>query len=954
MRKVHSFLTILILLLHAAACQKVSTEPVEPGKPGEGWTTVHLRAVVSGDAGTKATLDERDRNYIFERDDILYVVEKGGTGDELYGILYLTAGAGKTEAVFDGDVMYFDPVSPHEPGEPGDSFEISASLFSGSQRDNNIVKVANGKITEENLYTLNSVAPTFKEAVRKYSKFTGDATYGNPSFHLEQQSTFVIFSYAFEEDPTSDVTFTLTNNGDTAPLRTITVAPVGNQAGFAAAFEKGTTLNNASVTVSGTGIPGGLTPRSLADGALRANYYYSVSQSYVDLEDFVIQASDATDITFNYTNAGLRYSRNGTEWTDVSAQASVSLNAGEKIKVQGTGSQYSGSGTLFTSTGNCYIYGDIMSLFRESGYTTKKTALGNNALKAAFINMTNIDILPGRPLVLSATTVGESCYQEMFSGCTSLRNPPVFIDPTDRSKFAATLGKDACNNMFSGCTALLQAPNLPATTVKKQGYFRMFYGCTSLEMPPVRLATTLEGENVCKEMFSGCTALMYAPELPATSIPNSGYYNMFYGCTSLLATPAELPFTTVGADACHSMFKGCSSLATGPSQLAAIEMKSSCYQEMFYRCSSLVEAPEILAETLANNCFQDMFYGCSLLRRINQEEFHFKSIPQSACQKMFAECPVLLNAPNMMYVEEVGKQGCEQMYYNCGEMATAPAALTATTVGEKGYRQMFYSCARISAAPSIDATNIGNNGCEQMFYKCIRLQTPPPGGLPATTLSPYAYNQMFYECTALETPPTEMKATTVAEKACQQMFYRCTSLKETPVFTEATGNLSSTRNFYQMFAECKNLVEAKGQLYSADTQLTNECFREMFKNCTALREVPSGFLPSTHLAELCYCATFENCSSLTAAPVLPAPELVSKCYEWLFNKCSSLSSITCLATSGIVVGNMTKWIANGNSDNFGLAASGTFTRPASAADAWTAIGTLGSGLPTGWTIQNAQ
>jgi hypothetical protein len=53
---------------------------------------------------------------------------------------------------------------------------------------------------------------------------------------------------------------------------------------------------------------------------------------------------------------------------------------------------------------------------------------------------------------------------------------------------------------------LVNAPKLPATTLKRYCY---------------------------EVMFKGCTSLVNAPELPATTLADFCYYGMFYGCTNL-------------------------------------------------------------------------------------------------------------------------------------------------------------------------------------------------------------------------------------------------------------------------------------------------------------------------------------------------------------------------------------------------------------------------------------
>ncbi len=94
------------------------------------------------------------------------------------------------------------------------------------------------------------------------------------------------------------------------------------------------------------------------------------------------------------------------------------------------------------------------------------------------------------------------------------------------------MGNYCYSNMFSGCTSLTTAPELPATTLASRCYFSMFEGCTALTTAPALPATTL-AEYCCAYMFEGCTALTTAPELPATTLADKCYSSMFMGCTSI-------------------------------------------------------------------------------------------------------------------------------------------------------------------------------------------------------------------------------------------------------------------------------------------------------------------------------------------------------------------------------------------------------------------------------------
>lgn len=983
------FLLLFTLSLHA--CQKAPEPGPEP-EPGEGtWTKVHYRAAVSGSAETKATMDAIDRHYLFERDDLMYVVDSETGGDKLYGYLFLISGDGATEAVFEGDLMYFVETVPgsgtYEPERPSNDLAVSATLVSKVQRDDGVYTIEtnnDGKIAGPNFG--DHCAASFKEAVRKYSTFTAEATYGKPSFSLIQSTAFLLFSLSFEDNVISALTVSVTNNNGADNLLThsVTPDPSTHDASFVAAFPGGAiTLSDASLRITDGGAFH--KEKALAAVSLLGNRYYNVTKSFLNLEYFTIQARAATTISFppKYQGAdyGLQYISDGSLWTDVSSAPEVTLAEGESIMLRGKGNKYQNSDgsnpTLFTSTAPCYIYGDIMSLFCTVAgdvYTKKTSFSGNdNALEGTFRGMTNLDIHPARPLYLSATGLSKCCYQRMFYGCTGLTQAPEFY--SEEGAFAYDIPQSACKEMFYGCTGLEVAPDLPANgTITEQGYSGMFINCTSLTTPPDRLAVNpSSGVSHFQQMFQGCTALQYAPELPATTVLSKGCQQMFDGCTSLVEAP-ELPAETVGQYAYYQMFKGCSSMTQGPSALPATTMSNYCYASMFQNCA-LKNAPRIDAVTLADNCFHQMFYNCSDLLTA-QDDFAFSgNIPQSACYRMFCNCLKLLGAPEMSGVTgSIGTSGCEEMFSGCGELRTAPSSLNAATVGSKGYQKMFFNCDRLVNSPAIAATNVATSGCQEMFRDCLRLQNPPatlpamtlgnsayyqmfhsckaltsaPAELPATNLSSASsvYYQMFYECTSLVTPPASLPATTLADKAYQQMFYNCSRLASIPDFphdpdVSYTLPNGSDRNSlcYQMFFGCNALTTLEGKkLFNSTTPLTAFCFQDMFSTCINLATVPSDFLPATSLAASCYRGMFQQ-TAITRAPDLLAGELVADCYRYMFNRCTSLTYIKCYTTSPVTADTYTQnWLQNASG-------SGEFHYR----DGVTWYTNNQHGIPSGWT-----
>ena len=129
--------------------------------------------------------------------------------------------------------------------------------------------------------------------------------------------------------------------------------------------------------------------------------------------------------------------------------------------------------------------------------------------------------------------------------------------------------------LFQDCTSLTQAPELPATTLKKECY---------------------------SEMFRGCSSLTQTPELPATTLADSCYYRMFDSCKNLTQAPKILPATTL-TDGCYcDMFSWCVNLTQAP-ELPATTLGKNCYNGMFHLCESLTQAPELPATTLADGCY---------------------------------------------------------------------------------------------------------------------------------------------------------------------------------------------------------------------------------------------------------------------------------------------------------------------------------------------------------------
>ena len=219
-------------------------------------------------------------------------------------------------------------------------------------------------------------------------------------------------------------------------------------------------------------------------------------------EPFYINVRGAVTLA---ATSGLQMSTDKTNWTDTTA---TTLSSGKTyIRVASDQSEPLYPSWTEDENSDYDIGGNINSLvkvnFENDGnsYPYVSMFAGKQHLKSA------------SNLILPATELTESCYQGIFSNCTSLIAAPELP--------ATTLAFGCYAGLFENCTSLTTAPELPATTLVIGCYEGMFYGCTSL--------TT-------------------APELPATTLANACYASMFYGCTSL--NYIKCLATDISADGC--------------------------------------------------------------------------------------------------------------------------------------------------------------------------------------------------------------------------------------------------------------------------------------------------------------------------------------------------------------------------------------------------------------------
>ena len=245
------------------------------------------------------------------------------------------------------------------------------------------------------------------------------------------------------------------------------------------------------------------------------------------------------------------------------------------------------------------------------------------------------------------------------------------------------------------------------------------------------------------------------------------------------------------------------------------------------------------------------------------------------------------------------------LFANTNVINAKNLGLPATTLATGCYEYLFNGCTSLTSVPVLPSTTMADYCYMGMFSGCTSLTTSP--SLPSTAMSNSCYSYMFSDCTSLVQAP-QLIATRLASWCYQGMFYGCTSLTQAPTLPATT--------------------------------LGRSCYNHMFYGCTSLTQAPA--LIATTLVSWCYGYMFSNCTNLVTAPDLLATTLYESCYAYMFSGCTNLNYIKMMATNISASDCLNSWVS-------GVASSGTFVKDTNMAS----LPTGSSGIPQGWTVQNA-
>ena len=138
-------------------------------------------------------------------------------------------------------------------------------------------------------------------------------------------------------------------------------------------------------------------------------------------DPLTLECFDSKGCAVSVANYGdLEYKKNDGDWKKYQRQ--VNLNKGDKVSFRGKEATSTSNSKYMqiSCNGNCYVYGNVMSLISKDSYATMTNLPYSNTFQNLFQGNTNIYHDNGKDLVLPATKLRNQCYYNMFNGCTNL------------------------------------------------------------------------------------------------------------------------------------------------------------------------------------------------------------------------------------------------------------------------------------------------------------------------------------------------------------------------------------------------------------------------------------------------------------------------------------------------------------------------------------------------------
>lgn len=324
----------------------------------------------------------------------------------------------------------------------------------------------------------------------------------------------------------------------------------------------------------------------------------------------------------------------------------------------------SGANVIQVLSTDTELQGDISALINES------TTLPTCCFSYLFYN-SKFNSVP-KDLLSKFSTLSQSCYSDMFCGCTNLVEMPSL--PSEN------LASGCYYQMFKDCTSLVNAEVLPASTVPDYAYREMFKGCTSLKSYSTTTGWVYYRGDI-DDVWSN--NLLYISKIPEGETLSSigsegnsdyvpeGYLGTFYGVNYLDGSNVSCTYKFENNQfIIDSVFRDWEENITSEETYTLSEGQSktfgdfgiiSCYHNTEFDCPAL----ETTGTTYGLN-----FQAGSFRYNYTSYKFTASSFGQYACSGMFEGCTSFNGSTDFSTVQSLGIYCFYGMFKGCTSLTS--------------------------------------------------------------------------------------------------------------------------------------------------------------------------------------------------------------------------------------------------------------------------------------------
>lgn len=405
----------------------------------------------------------------------------------------------------------------------------------------------------------------------------------------------------------------------------------------------------ANMTTGISGIPEGWTVNS---GTMFDGDIYATPLCFEAIDDCTIVidgGSKTLKLATMYVNPWMTSLNWGAEQS--TNKSTLNLSAGQKYVFKGTNSSL--EGVSITSTGDFYVYGNVMSVINGDDYMTLSELPSDNTFRRLFKDNAHVKSHPEKPIVLAASTLTDGCYYEMFSGCAAIDNIICLatdIEATDattnwlsgvaatgtfvKQTAATAWAIDSPHGIPTGWTTkdlqftptgfdaqgsyLIMEPLADGTTVTiaNPQRLRIYYtttgnGYSSTNANPLVISSLAAGTKL--RLMGNNAAYSDGTEANSTIISCDKECYVYGNVMSLVNRTDYATLTTLTANNTFAyLFKGNDKIKSKPNKqllLPATTLTAGCYQQMFKGCAGLNAVKCLATDISAENCTTDWLDG---------------------------------------------------------------------------------------------------------------------------------------------------------------------------------------------------------------------------------------------------------------------------------------------------------------------------------------------------------